>query len=126
MTTEPDIKEVPITADTAHQYFNKRQMAFIVKMYKENYKLGFKHGMMMKPIAMILLFTSLSFGQSATIAAGNATETMGEVFPIMQQVDTIVSVSLGVPKYEIEKPIIIKKKLTIFEKLMNLFKRIFK
>lgn len=102
-------------------------MRFVVKMYKEQYKLGFKHGMMMKPIAMLLLlFTSLSFGQSATIAAGNEAETMGEVFPIMQQVDTIVSVSLGVPKYEIEKPIIIKKKLTIFEKLMNLFKRIFK
>lgn len=45
MKQEPDIKETPITIETAHQFFNKRQMRFIVKMVKENYKEGFKNGL---------------------------------------------------------------------------------
>ena len=78
----------------------------------------------MKPIAMLLLFTSLSFGQSAIIAAGNQTETIGETFPLMQQLDTVINeVSLGVPKYDFEqpKPIAVKKKNWL-EKLILIFK----
>ena len=78
-------------------------------------------------LTTVLLFTTLSFGQTVIVPAGNDKETFGEVFPLMQQLDTIEKeVSLGVPKYEIETPKpIIKKKLTIFEKVMNFFKRIF-
>jgi hypothetical protein len=48
------------------------------------------------------------FSQESIVTAGNKTYTIDEVFPIMQQVDTLVQVSLSVPKYEIEqkKPII--------------------
>ena len=78
-------------------------------------------------LTTVLLFTTVSFGQTVIVPAGNDKETFGEVFPLMQQLDTIEKeVSLGVPKYEIETPKpIIKKKLTIFEKVMNFFKRIF-
>ena len=78
-------------------------------------------------LTTVLLFTIVSFGQTVIVPAGNDKETFGEVFPLMQQLDTIEKeVSLGVPKYEIETPKpIIKKKLTIFEKVMNFFKRIF-
>jgi len=74
---------------------------------------------------MILFFVNVSFGQNSIVAAANENETFGEVFPIMQQVDTIVDeVSLGVPKYEIEtpKPIIKKKPKSFFEKIIEFFK----
>lgn len=64
------------------------------------------------------------YAQVAIVAAGNQTETMGEVFPIMQQLDTVVNeVSLGVPKYNFEqpKPIAVKKKNWL-EKLILIFK----
>jgi len=123
---EENLKEIPITIETAHQFFNKRQMSFIVKMYKDNYKLGFKHGMKIKSIAVLLLFTVLSFGQQSIVTAGNKYETFGETIPTMQSFDTIIEVTLGIPKYEIEQPkVIVKKKLTIFEKIINALKRIF-
>ena len=78
------MKGVPITVETAHQFFSKRQMAFIVKMVKENYKQGFKNGMMLRKAALLLLlFTSLSFSQSAIVTSGDDNTTIGEVFPIM-------------------------------------------
>lgn len=82
MKPETDIKEVPITIETAHQFFNKRQMAFIVKMFKQNYKEGFLNG---RKLVAIFLFSIASFGQSSIVAAGNANETLLETFPIMQQ-----------------------------------------
>lgn len=42
---EENLKEVPVTIETAHQFFNKRQMRFIVKMFKENYRQGFLNGL---------------------------------------------------------------------------------
>lgn len=66
MKPEIDIKEVPITIETAHQFFNKRQMRFIVKMKKEEYKQGFLNGMKMKSITILLLFTSVCFAQTYT------------------------------------------------------------
>ena len=49
----------------------------------------------------------VSFGinaQRGIVAAGNNTETIGEVFPIMQQMYTLIQASLNVPKFEIPKP----------------------
>lgn len=64
-----------------------------------------------------------TYAQIAIIAAGNQTETTGEVFPIMQQ-DAKNYVPLSVPKYEIPiempKPIV-KKKLTFWQRILKLF-----
>jgi hypothetical protein len=66
--------------------------------------------------------------QNSIVAAGNQTETFGEVFPIMQQLDTIVEdVSLGVPKYEYpEIKITPKKKVSFLQSIINFLKTIFK
>lgn len=76
----------------------------------------------MKLIIFFLLF-NIGYCQNAIVAAGNENETFGETFPIMQQLDTIVEVSLGVPKWEvpIEKPKPIKKKLTFWQIILKLF-----
>jgi len=73
-------------------------------------------------LIILILFTALTFAQSSIVASGNETYTIGEVFPIMQQVDTIVEVSLSVPKFEtpIEAPKpVVKKKLTWWQKLLK-------
>jgi len=57
--------------------------------------------------------------QSAIIASGSATYTVGETFPIMQQVEKEKSVSLSVPKFE-TVPIVKKKKLTFWQKLLKI------
>ena len=61
------------------------------------------------------------YAQIAIIAASSPTETIGEVFPIMQQ-DSKNYVPLNVPKYEvtIEKPIV-KKKLTFWQRILKIF-----
>ena len=119
---EPDIKQVPITTQTAHQFFNKRQMAFIVKMVKASYKQGFLNGMKIIPIFMLSISC---LGQGAIIAAGKENFTIGETFPLMQQVDTVIQeVSLGVPRFEmpIEQPNPVgKKKLTFWQMILKLF-----
>ena len=82
----------------------------------------------MKNCFIILLLTSISFGQSSIVAAGHNSYTIGEVIPVMQQVDTLIQVSLGVPKYEIpvepKKPIV--KKISWIEKLILIIKNLFK
>lgn len=130
---EENLKEVPVTIETAHQFFNKRQMRFIVKMFKENYRQGFLNGMKMKVITalLLLLFTSVCFGQLSIVSAGNQTETIGEVFPIMQTViKKKEEVSLGTPKFEIPteepKKVIKEKPKTFLEKLILIFKKLFK
>jgi len=64
--------------------------------------------------------------QSSIIAAGNQTETIGEVFPIMQTDLKEKEISLGLPKFEvpIEKPII--KPPTFWQKLILTIKKLFK
>ena len=67
----------------------------------------------------------VSFGinaQSGIVAAGNNTETIGEVFPIMQQMDTLIQASLGIPKFEIpiEQPKPIVKKENWLIKLLKI------
>ena len=47
---------------------------------------------------MLLLFTTFSIAQRSIVASGNDTYTVGETFPIMQQVDMIVEVTLSIPK----------------------------
>ena len=42
---------------------------------------------------------NIAFCQSSIVAAGNANETFGETFPIMQNAQK--EVTLNVPKYEI-------------------------
>jgi len=58
--------------------------------------------------------------QTAIIASGNANYTVGEVFPIMQTVQQEKLIPLNVPKFE-AVPIIKKKKLTFWQKLLKLF-----
>ena len=79
-------------------------------------------------LIILLLFVNISIAQSSIVAAGNQTETIGETFPIMQQVDTIVvEVSLGVPKYEYpEIKITPKKKVSFLQSIINFLKTIFK
>jgi glycosylphosphatidylinositol transamidase (GPIT) subunit GPI8 len=48
MTEEENLKELPITIETARKFFNKRQMSFIIKLYKNVYKEGFLNGCMIK------------------------------------------------------------------------------
>lgn len=65
-----------------------------------------------------------TYTQIAIIAASSPTETIGEVFPVMQQIKK-ESVSLGVPKYEV--PIVVKKKpLTWWQKLKLIIKNLFR
>ena len=82
---------------------------------------------MMKNCFIILLLTSISFWQSSIVAAGHNSYTIGEVMPLMQQVDTLIQVRLGVPKYEMpiepKKPIV--KKISWIEKIMEFIKRLF-
>ena len=58
---------------------------------------------------------SIAFSQSSIVAAGNANETFGETFPIMQK-----EVTLNVPKYEIpiEPPKPIVKKQSLWQKII--------
>jgi len=58
--------------------------------------------------------------QSSIVASGCATYTVGETFPIMQQIEKEKSVSLSAPKFE-QIPIIKTKKLTFWQKLLKLF-----
>ena len=76
-------------------------------------------------LIIVFLFSITSFGQLSIVASGNENYTIGETFPIMQQLDTIEKeVSLGVPKYEIEtpKPIIKKKPKSFFERIIEFLK----
>lgn len=50
MTEEENLNEIPITIETARKYFNKRQMSFIIKLYKNVYKEGFLNGTKIKQI----------------------------------------------------------------------------
>ena len=78
-------------------------------------------------IVVVLLISVSCFGQTSIVSAGNQNETFGEVFPLMQQLDTIESgVSLSVPKFEVEqpKPIIKKKPKSFLEKLIEFFKNL--
>lgn len=74
----------------------------------------------------IMMYSPLIiYAQVAIIAAGNQTETIGETFPLMQQVDTVIQeVSLSVPKFEThtetQKPIV-KKKLSFWQKILKFF-----
>ena len=80
-------------------------------------------------LIILLLFVNLSIAQNSIVAAGNQSETFGETFPIMQQVDTIVveEVSLSVPKYEYpEIKITPKKKVSFLQSIINFLKTIFK
>ena len=72
---------------------------------------------------------NFSIAQNSIVTAGNETQTIGETFPIMQQVDTIVvvEVSLSVPKYEYpEIKITPKKKVSFLQSIINFLKTIFK
>ena len=141
---EENLKEIPITVETAKidvpktvpekklkTKYNKllKQMETFEELqqlandFKADLKVFLQKNR--KYSFMILFFVNVSFGQNSIVAAANENETFGEVFPIMQQVDTIVDeVSLGVPKYEIETPksIIKKKPKSFFEKIIEFFK----
>jgi hypothetical protein len=76
---------------------------------------------------LFLLFINLSYCQSSIIASGSKEYTIGETFPIMQQVEKIEE-TLGVPKFELPEPSVkpIAKKKTLLEKIIDLLKKIFK
>lgn len=75
---------------------------------------------------LVLLFTSFSFGQRNVVASGHSGYTVGETFPILQQVDTVIQVNLAVPRFELPtepKKEILKKK-SFIEKLMEFFRKL--
>jgi hypothetical protein len=90
-------------------------------------------------VVAVLFFCNLSFAQSeivtgsggVIVAGGNGSGvsyTIGNNLVELQIPTVEDEVSLSVPKFEIEKPIqIVKpnKKLTVFDKIINAFKRIF-
>lgn len=45
MPTDVEIETEIITVENAHRFFTKRQLRFIAKTIKENYKQGFLNGM---------------------------------------------------------------------------------
>lgn len=77
-------------------------------------------------LIVFILFINIGLGQSSIVASGNSTITVGETFPIMQQFDTIVQVSLSVPKYEYPEIKTPKKKVSFLQSIINFLKTIFK
>lgn len=75
-----------------------------------------------------MLSKTCCFSQSAIIASGTNDYTIGEVFPIMQQVQKTEEVSLGLPTFEIpidqSKPKPIVKKKSLFEKIIEFIKKL--
>ena len=103
---EIDVKEVPITIETAHQFFNKRQMSFIVKLYKRVYKEGFLNGSKLIAVPVLLLFTSVCFGQTyvysvklsktlTTTAASNPTLYKQNIFDLKECKDNTDALAKG-------------------------------
>jgi len=132
---EPDIlyqKDIKkLTLENAKQILPPEHLKVFEKMMKQVYAEGFLNGQKSITTAVfVLFFTLLSFGQNSIVTAGNETETIGETFPIMQQVDTIINeVSLGVPTFELpeqpkQQPII--KKKSFLQKLIEAIIKIFK
>ena len=81
-------------------------------------------------VVLLLIFSNVTFAQSSIVAAGNQSETFGETFPIMQQVDTIIEASLSVPKFEVPenptvKPEPVKKK-SLFQIIIEFIKNLIK
>lgn len=83
---------------------------------------------LLKKSSLILLFSFAVNAQSSIVASGSSNITIGETFPIMQTIEEEKEVTLSTPKFEIpiEQPKIVKKKLTIFDKIINLIKKLFK
>ena len=75
---------------------------------------------------ILFLMCNIAFSQSSIVAAGNATETFGETFPIMQNAQK--EVTLSVPKYEmpIEPPKPIVKKQSLWQKIILIIKKLFR
>ena len=54
-------------------------------------------------VMQFVLIVNLGYAHTSIVATGTANYTVGEVFPIMQQLDTIEKdVTLSAPKFEIE------------------------
>lgn len=81
---------------------------------------------------LVLLITSFSFAQSSIVAAGGETENISyTIGPGLNelQIAVIEETTLAVPSFEMPvepKPIIKKKPLTFFEKLIQSIKKLFK
>lgn len=50
MEIDVEIETDTITVENAHRFFTKRQLRFIIKIIKENYKKGFLNGMKLEKI----------------------------------------------------------------------------
>ena len=147
MQKEIDIKEIPITVETAKKdvpktgpekklrtKYNKllKQMETFEELqqlandFKADLKVFLQKNR--RYSFMILLFVNMSFGQNSIVGAGNQNETFGANLVKMQEFDTIINeVSLGVPKYEYPeqpKPIIKKKPKSFFKKIIEFFKNL--
>lgn len=75
----------------------------------------------------MVLWTPCCFSQIAIVASGTNDYTIGETFPIMQQVVKVEEVSLGVPKFEVPeqpKPKPVTKKKSVIEKLMEFLRKL--
>ena len=120
-----------LTLENAKKILPPEHLKLFEKMMKRVYAEGFLNGQKsITTVVFVLFFTLLSFGQNSIVTAGNENYTIGETFPIMQQVDTIVNeVSLGVPTFELPEPPKPKpaaKKKSFFEKLIYAILKLFK
>ena len=99
--------------------------------FKEDLKVLFIKRKKYRCVLAVLLFTSLSFGQSGIVVAGNTQNNISYTIGaqlVELQIPIVEEVTLSTPKFEvpIEQPKIVKKKLTIFDKIINLIKKLFK
>lgn len=105
MKHEFDLKQVPITIETAHQFFNKRQMSFIIKLYKNVYKEGFINGA--KLAVCFLFLTTICYSQTyvysvklsktlTTTVASNPTIYKQNIFDLKECKDNTDALSKGV------------------------------
>lgn len=100
--------------------------------FKEDLKVFFVNERKLQCTLMLLLALNLNAQEGVIVAAGNGSGvsyTIGNNLVELQIPIVEDEVSLGVPKFEIEKPVqIVKpnKKLTIFDKIKILIKKLFK
>ena len=86
---------------------------------------------LLKKSSLIILFSFAVNAQSGIVVAGNTQNNISYTIGgglVELQIPIVEEVTLSTPKFEIqiEKPkLIVKKKLTIFDKIINALKRIF-
>lgn len=76
-------------------------------------------------VIILFLFINISYCQSGIVASGHDSYTVGAGL-VELQIEVINEVTLSVPKFEkpIEKPIVITKKKSLIEKILDFIKKV--